>query len=58
MLIRSGLGQSLKITEDNPSCVSPWPVVRAGVRTEVWGGNKETHEREGKNAYCSPKSTA
>lgn len=48
MLMRSGLGHSPRITEDNHSCVLPWPVVRAGVRTEVWGGNKETHEGEEK----------
>lgn len=48
MLMCSGLGQSLRITEDNHSCVLPWPVVRAGVRTEVRGGNKETHEGEEK----------
>lgn len=48
MLMCSGLGQSLKITEDNNSCVSPCPVVRAGVGTEVWGGNKETREGEEK----------
>lgn len=48
MLMCSGLGQSLRITEDNNSCVLPWPVVRAGVRMEVRGGNKETHGGEEK----------
>lgn len=48
MLMRSGLGQSLKITEDNHSCVSPWPVIKAEVGTEVWGGKKETHTGEEK----------